>query len=100
MIIAFVVVIIIVGVAFFSFKFFNRTILCQEGEYLNDMKQCVSCSYGCVRCENSEPNRCMKCDMNMYLVLDEEEDKEGFCLNECRGKLINSGVCVREKKTL
>jgi len=31
----------------------------------------------------------------MYLILEDEDDKQGFCLNECRGKLINVGVCVR-----
>jgi len=33
----------------------------------------------------------------MFLVLEEEEDKEGFCLKECRGKLIALGVCIRDK---
>jgi len=39
----------------------------------------------------------MKCVVNMFLVLEEEEDKEGFCLKECRGKLIALGVCIRDK---
>jgi hypothetical protein len=33
----------------------------------------------------------------MYLVLDDEEDKEGFCLKECRGRLISMDVCIRKK---
>jgi hypothetical protein len=40
----------------------------------------------------------MKCSINMYLVLDDEEDKQGFCLKECRGRLIGLDVCVKENK--
>lgn len=30
----------------------------------------------------------------MYLVLADEEDRVGFCLSECKGKMVRSGVCV------
>jgi hypothetical protein len=34
----------------------------------------------------------------MYLVLEEEDDQEGFCLKECRGKLIYMNVCISNEK--
>lgn len=69
------IVAVLVGVSYFVFEFFNRKIVCEEGFYLSDLNQCVGCSEGCLRCEDSMPNKCMKCSVNMYLVLDDEEDK-------------------------
>lgn len=40
----------------------------------------------------------MKCSLSMYLVLEEEDDQEGFCLKECRGKLIYMNVCISNEK--
>lgn len=95
LILVLVILALIAGVGYFCFRFFNRSVLCQEGEYLSAGKQCLSCFSGCIRCSDSLPHSCQRCDFNMYLVLDEEEDKQGFCLSECRGRLINVGVCVR-----
>jgi hypothetical protein len=33
----------------------------------------------------------------MYLIIANEEDKQGFCLNECTGRLIRVDVCVKEE---
>lgn len=97
MIIIFIVMVMLAAIGYFCFQFFNRKITCTEGTFLSDSNSCLSCADGCLRCANSEPNQCMKCVVNMFLVLEEEEDKEGFCLKECRGKLIALGVCIRDK---
>jgi hypothetical protein len=62
---------ILFGVGYFCFQFFNRNIICQEGEYLDEAKQCLTCFTGCIRCSDSKPNSCQRCDLNMYLVLDD-----------------------------
>jgi beta-lactamase regulating signal transducer with metallopeptidase domain len=71
MMMIFIIVGVLIGVSYFVVKFFNRKIICEEGFYLSDLNQCVGCSEGCVRCEDSMPNKCMKCSVNMFLVLDD-----------------------------
>jgi len=48
-----VIVGLIAGTGYFCFRFFHRNIECQEGEYLDGSKQCLSCFTGCIRCANS-----------------------------------------------
>lgn len=92
------VLIIFVAVClFFSINFFSKPIICSEGLFLNYKNQCMPCSTGCLKCKSADFNKCMKCISSMFLVLEEEEDKEGFCLKECSGKKIHINDCVRNK---
>ena len=86
----------VVGAGFFVYRFLHRSVVCNEGYFLNGANVCETCSDGCTRCQDGEPNTCSKCMVNMYLVLDEEEQKQGYCLKECRGRIINMQVCIRD----
>ncbi len=75
MMVVFILVAALAGVGYFCFRFANRSVLCQEGEYLDATKQCLSCFAGCIRCSDYQAANCQRCDLNMYLVLDDEEAK-------------------------
>ena len=67
--VAFIVIGILIAAAYFLLNFLHRKVTCEEGFYVSTANQCVGCSEGCSRCEDSSPNKCMKCSINMYLVL-------------------------------
>jgi hypothetical protein len=94
MIILFVMLALIAGVGVFCLEFFGRSVQCVEGEFKDGSGQCFSCPTGCLRCTDAETEKCTKCDLNMYLVIKDEEDKEGICMVSCRGRVIRVGVCV------
>ena len=70
-IVVFILLAALAGVGYFCFRFLKRSVMCQEGEYVDASRQCMSCFSGCIRCSDSKPNSCQRCDLNMYLVLDE-----------------------------
>ena len=68
-IIIFVVLGIMSGVGVFTFKFFTRSVQCNEGEFIDSSNQCLSCASGCLRCDNASEDTCSRCAQGMYLVL-------------------------------
>jgi hypothetical protein len=94
-IIALVIIGVLTGIGVFCFSFFNRSVQCMEGEFLSPNNQCLSCPQGCIRCEDNAENRCTKCDLDMYLVIDNEQDREGYCKKECAGRVIRAYVCLK-----
>lgn len=78
----------------FAFRYFSRDVQCLEGEFIGPSNQCLACFPGCLRCESSDPSECTRCGQDMYLVVTREEDSEGSCFKECRGRVIRAFVCL------